>query len=318
MRGNLRRLLASRRDLGSIPACAGEPRRSSSRRNCHRVYPRVCGGTAPVCTMPQTRPGLSPRVRGNHTIPSERSGKPRSIPACAGEPGQRSFTRIFSRVYPRVCGGTSTSMSPIACCGGLSPACAGEPHRNSNGDWSYKVYPRVCGGTMVEAMALMVAIGLSPRVRGNPLHGYGEGCLLGSIPACAGEPRLLISRSIYFAVYPRVCGGTPDAPLSCNIPTGSIPACAGEPGKLRRARRSCRVYPRVCGGTGLRCPHQSGASRSIPACAGEPGAGCGSWCPQWVYPRVCGGTRSIFSLTIRGMGLSPRVRGNPHLADGCC
>ena len=31
----------------SIPACAGEPRRSMSVQNRRRVYPRVCGGTTP-------------------------------------------------------------------------------------------------------------------------------------------------------------------------------------------------------------------------------------------------------------------------------
>ena len=32
-------------DLGSIPACAGEPNRSENRVFAERVYPRVCGGT---------------------------------------------------------------------------------------------------------------------------------------------------------------------------------------------------------------------------------------------------------------------------------
>ena len=50
---------------GSIPACAGEPRKW--RRPCGRggVYPRVCGGTARRLIRKPRNGGLPPRVRGN-------------------------------------------------------------------------------------------------------------------------------------------------------------------------------------------------------------------------------------------------------------
>ena len=35
-----------------------------------------------------------------------------------------------------------------------------------------------------------------------------------------------------------------------------------------------------------------------------------------VYPRVYGGTALVPTLEPAGGGLSPRVRGNPHLVDG--
>ena len=63
----------------SIPAC-------NDRRHGNEVYPRVCGGTA--FGMPHSTPphGLSPRVRGNR---QDHCGYIlRSIPACAGEPGE--------------------------------------------------------------------------------------------------------------------------------------------------------------------------------------------------------------------------------------
>ena len=34
-----------------------------------------------------------------------------------------------------------------------------------------------------------------------------------------------------------------------------------------------------------------------------------------VYPRVCGGTRWLSSPAYHGQGLSPRVRGNPTIAE---
>ena len=142
--------------------------------------------------------------------------------------------------------------------------------------------------------------GLSPRVRGNR-SGDIRPCgwrLVGSIPACAGEPASwMASARRAQRVYPRVCGGTHCLKL------------------LRRSDRG--VYPRVCGGTHL--PGRPAARRgSIPACAGEPSrlgkdvATRGT--PAAVYPRVCGGT--ILGARCRPVahgGLSPRVRGNPAL-----
>ena len=115
----------------------------------------------------------------------------------------------------------------------------------------------------------MVDMGLSPRVRGNP--GLQKTPLrpFGSIPACAGEPRLLVMVVLLSWVYPRVCGGTvplgairiPHPGLSPRVRGnpfkllvrrqvfGSIPACAGEPSPSASANHTDGVYPRVCGGT---------------------------------------------------------------------
>ena len=70
----------------SIPACAGEPGCSSSKKTPHKVYPRVCGGTGQVWDRVSPHGGLSPRVRGNLLPGAPRGTSARSIPACAGEP----------------------------------------------------------------------------------------------------------------------------------------------------------------------------------------------------------------------------------------
>ena len=49
---------------------------------------------------------------------------------------------------------------------------------------------------------------------------------------------------------------------------------------------------------------------SIPACAGEPNSCSVIWTWKWVYPRVCGGTDEEYVGITKGVGLSPRVRGN--------
>ena len=163
-----------------------------------RVYPRVCGGTNGAPGTPGFTRGLSPRVRGNPGPAIRPNDGPGSIPACAGEPGNRTLEEFLAGVYPRVCGGTfgydvtdvqkvslsprvrgNPSFTPIVPDGMKSiPACAGEPVIRDAGAAVPEVYPRVCGGT--------------------------------SIPACAGEPRRPLLLCECAEVYPRVCGGTPE------------------------------------------------------------------------------------------------------------
>ena len=167
VRGNLGLGLGVPFGGGSIPACAGEPRRFRGRRTGRRVYPRVCGGTMDKQAGINCVVGLSPRVRGNPLQPSPAPAGSRSIPACAGEPVDRSAFGYFVQVYPRVCGGTSSTRLAQPCSQGLSPrvrgnlasplddltrqgsipACAGEPARIDRNKPTSMVYPRVCGGT---------------------------------------------------------------------------------------------------------------------------------------------------------------------------
>ena len=70
------------------------------------------------------------------------------------------------------------------------------------------VYPRVCGGTPADAKKAAAPRGLSPRVRGNHEAGRRDHPRVGSIPACAGEPVMVVGGMSSSWVYPRVCGGT--------------------------------------------------------------------------------------------------------------
>ena len=89
VRGNRRSPSAARRGPGSIPACAGEPDLHAPSDVFQKVYPRVCGGTSQASGSRKVHRGLSPRVRGNRRRHVVSSAVARSIPACAGEPGQR-------------------------------------------------------------------------------------------------------------------------------------------------------------------------------------------------------------------------------------
>ena len=112
---------------GSIPACAGEPKRYQNQDRPNPVYPRVCGGTATRRRPSPQSKGLSPRVRGNPltlAYPGRWTG---SIPACAGEPVASRTKFRLAKVYPRVCGGTLTVTSVPRSGSGLSPRVRGNP-----------------------------------------------------------------------------------------------------------------------------------------------------------------------------------------------
>ena len=274
---------------GSIPACAGDPINSVTSIPRKRVYPRVCGGSAPSDRPPTVTEGLSPRVRGIRLYLPRVRLHHGSIPACAGDPPERADLEVARKVYPRVCGGSDASNPTPARSPGLSPrvrgipahdprrcsrcgsipACAGDPRESGANGRSSRVYPRVCGGSAAVGPQVFVGQGLSPRVRGIQDDDARAIAMKGSIPACAGDPDGIFSFSDIFRVYPRVCGGSISIP-SCGplcpglsprvrgilvlddriVPgPGSIPACAGDPRRLHISHSAFGVYPRVCGGS---------------------------------------------------------------------
>ena len=275
------------------------------------VYPRVCGGTLLADLIDVRLSGLSPRVRGNPDSTLREHVRQWSIPACAGEPASPRCAALPRWVYPRVCGGTTGTTTPMPPSRGLSPrvrgnlvkalefveplgsipACAGEPYSGGAPRGVTEVYPRVCGGTMLVNKGEPLVYGLSPRVRGNRQRPTGSHRNRRSIPACAGEPRRVRRRTGRRTVYPRVCGGT--------VTSAATPTAADG------------LSPRVRGNHVDRTSEQS-ERRSIPACAGEPRTFPASWWRRPVYPRVCGGTPDEEVTIDANLGLSPRVRGN-HL-----
>ena len=227
--------------------------------------------------MPGRKSGLSPRLRGNLEASNVETALRGSIPASAGEPSGSRAGSDRSRVYPRVCGGTTPTRSHSPDHSGLSPrlrgnhaarcelileigsipASAGEPSTLSAMPSEVTVYPRVCGGTNSTRAAPSRSPGLSPRLRGNRRYSpYASGCR-GSIPASAGEPLERPQYPLGVWVYPRGCGGTYPIPplrerykgLSPRLrgnryqaradaaEYGSIPASAGEPPAPARGGR---------------------------------------------------------------------------------
>ena len=311
VRGNLARTPIATTRPGSIPAGAGEPASRRFCRNIRRVYPRGCGGTRRREEVAPGAEGLSPRVRGNRRAVAVGGRLFGSIPAGAGEPCAASATVRGYRVYPRGCGGTCISAHHPNAPVGLSPRVRGNPKLTARGqrfpgsipagagepmtmmapggDW--RVYPRGCGGTASSRACFSVSSGLSPRVRGNHLCGGGARGRDGSIPAGAGEPRGIVGRAGNRRVYPRGCGGT-------TSPSGSPCPLMGLSPRVRGNPISSRCSTRFAG--------------SIPAGAGEPRDSGNTMLAKRVYPRGCGGTAGTATVSVMPVGLSPRVRGNPH------
>ena len=227
------------------------------------------GGTRVRHIRPCRPRGLSPRARGNPCWQEPGAARPRSIPACAGEPSTVPTGAAQTPVYPRVRGGTVQKEGGKAGSPGLSPrargnrtrtmstvvslrsipACAGEPPSRCTSSSASRVYPRVRGGTGFGIGQRERRPGLSPRARGNRIMLLTPLAASGSIPACAGEPLKPLATLLPDEVYPRVRGGT--------VAWSALGWRAG--GLSPRARGNLST---VCDAIDY--------SRSIPACAGEP------------------------------------------------
>ena len=126
VRGKREESAAQTRRRGSIPACAGEARRTRLKTSLIKVYSRVCGGSPGEVALGHAIGGLSPRVRGKPAVRRRKRGQRRSIPACAGEATTHCTTPDSSTVYPRVCGGSSSGPVNPGAIGGLSPRVRGK------------------------------------------------------------------------------------------------------------------------------------------------------------------------------------------------
>ena len=252
---------------GSIPAHAGEPRRTWQRLARRTVYPRPRGGTARGLLRSGGRQGLSPPTRGNPPPARIAVSRTRSIPAHAGEPPARSIMYRVGAVYPRPRGGTARARLSSAGAGGLSPptrgnrggfllgfscprsipAHAGEPSRLRLRQREGEVYPRPRGGTCIRAKQSWAVSGLSPPTRGNrvPIADVDSGA--GSIPAHAGEPRGDRLVQPCRRVYPRPRGGTVPARTASRATAGLSPPTRGNPTAGRASLTGRRSIPAHAG-----------------------------------------------------------------------
>ena len=92
---------------GSIPAYAGDPGAWGAGLRWRRVYPRLRGGSSALRARMGCTKGLSPPTRGIRRRRAAHSESEGSIPAYAGDPPSSPLTRLTTRVYPRLRGGSA-------------------------------------------------------------------------------------------------------------------------------------------------------------------------------------------------------------------
>ena len=172
-----------------------------------QVDPRVRGGAGKTSCHGDGEKGRSPRARGSHDSRSFRRCFRGSIPACAGEPSEVSYSASFAKVDPRVRGGATAVPVGNLRAKGRFPRARGSPGAQGGGGDPKGSIP-ACAGEPPMA---------------SPLHRHFE-----SIPACAGEPEVKAALAISQRSIP-ACAGEPAQPNPYALLTESIPACAGEP-----------------------------------------------------------------------------------------
>ena len=171
--------------------------------------------------------GLSPRGRGDRSLPAAPVQDLRSIPAWAGQPLIVQRCAAADRVYPRVGGATRiiglTGWSII----GLSPRGRGNQNLTALEVLLERSIPAWAGQPRRRWGSKSPTSGLSPRGRGNRSPSVLHGHQVGSIPAWAGQPFLSLPAEHRPTVYPRVGGATTGDPTSVPLSSGLSPRGRG-------------------------------------------------------------------------------------------
>ena len=129
----------------SIPACAGQTTVGGGRDTRAAFNPRVCGADDLRCGWDFTFSLQSPRVRGRPLRGGRRFGARSSIPACAGQTGQRPAVRLGLHLQsPRV-RGRRLILDEFPQLGPSIPACAGQTSSADGQRRMTPFNPRVCG-----------------------------------------------------------------------------------------------------------------------------------------------------------------------------
>ena len=211
----------------SIPARAGETETGTRPPQTGTVHPRACGGNIRLPASARVSYGPSPRVRGKQARDVGGAALRGSIPARAGETTAVASREGYRGVHPRACGGNRWRQNAwIVLCGpsprvrgklsrdrrnhrygGSIPARAGETWESPGVGQRPKVHPRACGGNRRWFGDVLFVAGPSPRVRGKLAIAVSVVCVIGSIPARAGETDTRDTCSSPNTVHPRACGG---------------------------------------------------------------------------------------------------------------
>ena len=109
-----------------IPAHAGQTRNSRRWSRPCSDHPRACGANSLAVVPLMPRLGSSPRMRGKHEHDGVVGGRPRIIPAHAGQTDSGDQHRGAAPDHPRACGANLASAFRLASSAGSSPRMRGK------------------------------------------------------------------------------------------------------------------------------------------------------------------------------------------------
>ena len=225
-RGSLLDHVVNQNFGGSIPARAGQPRRTCLNSPTNGVHPRSRGAAGYAMCPSRIRRGPSPLARGSLHIAAQNRTINGSIPARAGQPRTSEQSTGIRWVHPRSRGAApsgqprstsrwgpsplargSPNPPPVPAAGsGSIPARAGQPLQGADVGCHVKVHPRSRGAANVVLQDSSMYQGPSPLARGSLRELLTAAHAQGSIPARAGQPRAGVRNLYLLGVHPRSRG----------------------------------------------------------------------------------------------------------------
>ena len=165
-------------------------------------------------------------MRGKPARGLSRKGRPRIIPAHAGQTTWRSCAASNPADHPRACGANPLGQINVSGFAGSSPrmrgklpllqhvlhgeriipAHAGQTRALARPDQRRTDHPRACGANSSGAFSMIRLIGSSPRMRGKRVGSVPVGILARIIPAHAGQTQSHQRNGKEDADHPRACG----------------------------------------------------------------------------------------------------------------
>ena len=230
-----------------IPAYAGNARRSIPNRTRYAVHPRIRGERGLSQQYNLSCRGSSPHTRGTLYRRTPILGRPRFIPAYAGNAVQHRPASGQNAVHPRIRGERGHHSASDSATAGSSPhtrgtrcfvihdafgsrfipAYAGNAPPTAHPWQRPAVHPRIRGERNTVGKSVPKIYGSSPHTRGTRVDQPLRRRLRRFIPAYAGNAPWHFNRLDAESVHPRIRGERPLNNVDDEFFTGSSPHTRG-------------------------------------------------------------------------------------------
>ena len=291
-----------------IPARAGNTRTGTWWRSSTSVHPRSRGEHRRHPDTIIEADGSSPLARGTLHRPAPRPGRPRFIPARAGNTDASERVRARSTVHPRSRGEHSPSPGTVLASAGSSPLARGTPSMATSLDVHPRFIPARAGNT-VSGCRRTSDTGVHPRSRGeHVISAHIRSRAVGSSPLARGTPVRSSRLRAWIRFIPARAGNTGNGASDAG-PRPVHPRSRGEHRMSRRHHKGKTGSSPLARGTRLYRGESIGHRRFIPARAGNTRPPTATDAPAPVHPRSRGEHTQLPFAEQIAFGSSPLARG---------